>query len=137
MLVESLPAATWTESKERVMLRLHMCRLWTAVTPLTDSSSSLTELMWTSRGVPAGKNTKPTLGVTNAQPAVSEKDIFMTNTQCLPSISILKTSFVMGSVVPTTSTENRNVQIGSAILYSGCEENRNTVITNNRNKSRG
>lgn len=58
MLVESLPAATWTESKERVMLRLHMCRLWTAVTPLTDSSSSLTVLMWTSRGVPAGKKNK-------------------------------------------------------------------------------
>lgn len=41
---------------------------------------------------------------------------------CLPSISILKTSFVTGSVVPRTRTENRNVQIGSATLYSGCEE---------------
>lgn len=83
-----------------------------------------------------GEKTTSTLGVTNAQPAVSENDIFITNTQCLPSISILKTSLVMGSVVPMTRAENRNVQIGSAILYSGCEENRNIVITNNRNKRR-
>lgn len=36
------------------MLRLHMCKLWTATTPLTDSSSSLTVLKVTPWGVPAG-----------------------------------------------------------------------------------
>lgn len=42
----------------------------------------------------------------------------------LPSISILKTSFVTGKVVPRTRAENRKVQIGSAALYSGCEEHK-------------
>lgn len=50
----------------------------------------------------------------------------------LPSIRILKTSLVMGSVVPRTRSENRNVQMGSATLYSGCEEQRDSKWDQNK-----
>lgn len=52
----------------------------------------------------------------------------------LPCSSILKTSFVIGIVVPRTRTENKNVQIGSATLYSGCEEQINMIKTNSKKK---
>lgn len=37
----------------------------------------------------------------------------------LPSIKTVRMSLMMVKVVPRTKRENRNVQMGSAILYSG------------------
>lgn len=109
-----LPAVTCTDSRACVMLRLHTCKLWTSVTPLTDSSCVLTLSTRTSRGVPAQRQPLVSLTLPNKPPSKA----------FLPSISILKTSFVTGTVVPRTRAENRNVQIGSAALYSGCEEHK-------------
>lgn len=47
------PAVTWTDSSDCVMLRLQMCKLWTSVTPPTDSSCFLTTSTPTPRGAPA------------------------------------------------------------------------------------
>lgn len=49
----SLPEVTWTESNEQVKLRLHTCKLWTSMTPLTDSSCFFTLSTWMYLGVPA------------------------------------------------------------------------------------
>lgn len=42
----------------------------------------------------------------------------------LPSMSTLKISFKIVDVVARTSTENKNVQIGSATFHSGCMRER-------------
>lgn len=99
-----------------------MCKLWMAVTPPTDSSSSLTAPKLTSRGAPS-ENTHVKLSL-KSERHHRRREV------CLPSSSILKTSFVTGSVVPITRRENRKVQIGSATLYSGCEEDRNMIRNN-------
>lgn len=38
----------------------------------------------------------------------------------VPSIKTTRMSLMMVKVVPRTNKENKKVQIGSAILYSGC-----------------
>ncbi len=40
----------------------------------------------------------------------------------VPSMRIMKRSLTMRTVVKSTRTEKMNVQIGSAILYSGCKQ---------------
>lgn len=109
-----LPMTTCTESWVSLAVRAHMCRLCVDLTPHTDSRTSFTESKSTPHGTPSDETSTFSwffnhLGIYICRPI-----------NHLPSMSILKMSFRMVNVVPSTNNENRKVQIRSAFLHSGC-----------------
>lgn len=115
------PIATCADSTAWFMVSAQMCRLWTAVTPLTFTKLSRTSLYFSPDGVP--ECTGQRWGV-NLQ-------TFMRTSKCgrraasSPSIRTMTMSLMMVNVVHRTNKEKRKVQMGSAILYSGCQEKAN------------
>lgn len=108
------PMTVWTESWVSLVVRDHMCRLCVDLTPLTDSRASFTESKSTPHGTPSDKTTTFSLCLKHLGSYIYR------SINHLPSMSILKMSFRMVNVVPSTNNENRKVQIGSAIFHSGC-----------------
>lgn len=70
----------------------------------------------------------------NVEPQHLQKGPTSAGKASAPSISIRKASLVTGKVVPSTRAENRNVHIGSAALYSGCEEHKKKNETGKSNR---
>lgn len=113
-----LPMATCADNTAWFTVRAQMWRLWTAVTPFTANKPSRTSLYFTPDGVPEAWIEK-----TN-QTAIPLKTLTL---QCSvnlvisasPSIKTRRMSLRMVKVVHKTRMENTNVQMGSAILYSG------------------
>ena len=56
----------------------------------------------------------------NSKSGQRDEELVDSETRCLPSMRMAKMSRSMVNVVKSTSTENTNVQMGSASFHSGC-----------------